>query len=174
MAPKRGAEPTTTTPTRRRFSASDIVLSPPARYMAGNGAQNQPVSVAIFKWCDNGKSLFPSGEEHTPVYQLQLCHDTRPSVTFGFLAAFRAFLPTWTEDVRSLEDLEQKHLIRVVMAPGGQERDPDGVGVKATDCLSWPYTETAHHHHLRKAFPCISERRTRAPSQEVASPPSPP
>ena len=54
-------------------------------------------------------------------------HDRRPSVTFGFLAALRAYLPE--QDLETLDELEQRKCLQVVIA-GGYGQDPDGVGVK--------------------------------------------
>lgn len=130
-ASKRSADASAAVAPRRRFTADDIILSPAARLPKGLGAPCLPVSVAIFKWSDDSQLLFLNGRENTPVYQVQVIHDTRPSIAYGFLAAFRAFLPMWDADVQSLDELEQKHFIRVVMAPGGKDRDPDDVGTKA-------------------------------------------
>ena len=130
-ASKRSADASAVAAPRRRFTAIDIILNPAARLPKGLGAPCLPVSVAVFKWSDDSQLLFLNGRENTPVYQVQVIHDTRPSIAYGFLTAFRAFLPTWDADVQSLDELEQKHFIRVVMASGGKDRDPDDVGIKA-------------------------------------------
>ena len=44
------------------------------------------------KFADDGAPLFDSAQEGTPLYQFQIVHDAKPSVTYGFLAAFKAFL----------------------------------------------------------------------------------
>ena len=132
MASKIGDDAAAPPATRRRL-CKDLVLAPaagrPSDHSAGVTAP--PVQVAVHRWSDGSSAIFEGGVAQTPVYQVQVIHDARPSVTFEFLAAMRALLPSWDARVESLEDLERLHMIRVVMAGGGLDRDSDKVGVKA-------------------------------------------
>ena len=126
---KRVAEPSVGAPSqsRRRLSARDVVIATPVRTSTGSRSAVSPVLVTIYKWAKKADGIFPNAAADVPVWQLQIVHDSRPSVTFGFLAALRAYLPE--EDLETLDELEQRKCLRVVIA-GGQGQDPDGVGVK--------------------------------------------
>ncbi len=87
------------------------------------------MQVAICKWSKDSSDIFAGGPADEPVYQLQIMHDHRPSITFGFLAAMRAFVPTYEGNAQTLDELEQTRRIRFAVA-GGQGQDPDHVGVK--------------------------------------------
>ena len=82
----------------------------------------------MHKWADRAVEIFPSAKGNHPVRQLQVVHESRPSVTHGFLAALREYLRELGLD--SFEDLEQQNDLRVVVE-GAECQDPDGVGLEA-------------------------------------------
>ena len=114
-------------PKQRRLSARDVVLASPTAPAAGGRVPVSPVYVTIHKWADKATEILPAANEDSPVWQLQVVHENRPSVTFGFLAAIRAYLPELR--LETLEELEERKHLRIVIA-SGQVQDPDGVGVK--------------------------------------------
>ena len=127
---KRTAETVATGPgtTRRRLSARDVVIASPMRASTGSRVSGSPVLVTIHKWANKAGEIFPTGTpQDVPVWQLQIVHENRPSVTFGFLGAVRGYLPE--DELESLDELEQRKGLRIVIA-GGQGQDPDSVGVK--------------------------------------------
>ena len=114
------------------MSVRDVKLVVSKRRSGEPGEESvAPVVVSVMRWADASNNLFEGGASDTPVYQFQVLHDGRPSIGYGFLSAFKAFLPTWDETVQSYEDLERRHGMRVAVAPGGEGRDPDELGVKA-------------------------------------------
>ena len=118
-------------PKRRRISARDVVRSKGTRRAAaGDGKELPAVTVSVVQWCGDSRFFFPTASAGTPLYQIQVVHDSRPSITFGFSAAFRAFLPEIDPELQTFADLEQKRNIRVVMSGGAEECDPDAIGVK--------------------------------------------
>ena len=115
-------------PNRRRISARDVVIASPMRATMGPRAAAAPFVVTICKWANKAAEVFPAAaSQDVPVWQLQIVHDSRPSVTFGFLAALRGYLPEI--ELESMDELEQRKNFRVVIA-AGQNQDPDGVGVE--------------------------------------------
>ena len=113
---------------RRRISARDVVIaSPTARTSTATRGPSGPVVVTIHKWADKADEIFPGAVESPPVWQLQVVHEGRPSVTFGFVGSVRTYLPE--DGMESLEDLERRKQLRIVIA-GGDGQDPDGVGIK--------------------------------------------
>ena len=114
--------------TRRRLSARDVVVvASPMHASSVPRMPMEPVFVTVCKWANKAEEIIPNASENPPVWQLQVVHDYRPSVTFGFLPTLRAYLSEI--GLGTVDDLlEQKHF-RIVVA-GGQSQDPDGVGVK--------------------------------------------
>ena len=77
-------------PNRRRLSARDVVIASSMRATMGPRAVSAPIVVTICKWANKAAEVFPAAaSQDVPVWQLQIVHDSRPSVTFGFLAALR-------------------------------------------------------------------------------------
>ena len=98
------------------------------RATMGPRAAVAPIVVTICKWANRAAEVFPAASsQDVPVWQLQIVHDSRPSVTFGFLVALRGYLPE--VKLESMDELEQRRYFRIVIA-GGQNQDQDGVGVK--------------------------------------------
>ena len=121
---RRAAEPAAgrPSPSRRRLSAGDVVIATPMRATMGPRAAAAPIVVTICKWANKAAEVFPAAtSQDVPVWQLQIVHDSRPSVTFGFLAALRGFLPEL--ELESMDELEQRKNFRVVIA-GGQNPRP--------------------------------------------------
>ena len=119
--------------TRRRLSARGLVVQPTAARATGAKATSaQPVQVSIVKWSDANHGIIQvqNGSDDAPLYQFQIVHEGRPSITYGFLQSFRAFLPTYDAELASLDDLETKKGIRIALSGGSIERDPDDIGVK--------------------------------------------
>ena len=90
---RRGAESAAggSSPSRRRLSARDVVTAGPMRATMGPRAAAGPIVVTICKWANKAAEVFPGAtSQDVPVWQLQFVHDSRPSVTFGFLA-----VPSW-------------------------------------------------------------------------------
>ena len=90
------------------------------------GKELAPVTVNVCKWCDDGRHIFEDVADEAPVFQYQIVHDTRPSVTFQFLTHFRQFLPTHDVAIQNLEDLANQRRIRVGVSGSNQESDETG------------------------------------------------
>jgi hypothetical protein len=104
--------------------------------------------------------FFASADPGTPLYQFQIVHECRPSIMFGFAAAFRAFLPMWDAELQSLGDLEQKRAIRVVLSGSADDCDPDGVGVKPWRAAI--YAATANPGSVLDMLSAFAAQRQRA------------
>lgn len=107
------------TPPRRRVRAADIMITSPAsRTVKEPGI----IRCGVREYCRNGSDAsryFPS--EHT-VWQFQLQHEEKPSVTFKILQHFVTFMNERAaeldaEPYTDLEAIESREKIRVLITP---------------------------------------------------------
>ena len=86
------------------------------------------VVVCMYKITDRASDLgshFEEGEE-AALYQVQIAHDARPSVTYDMFRTFNAFLAaTQAEGPKSVRELENLCAIKLVITT---TEDQDGIG----------------------------------------------
>ena len=86
------------------------------------------VVVCMYKITDRASDLwshFEEGEE-AALYQVQIAHDARPSVTYDMFRTFNAFLAaTQAEGPKSVRELENQCAIKLVITT---TEDQDGIG----------------------------------------------
>ena len=91
-----------------------------------------PVVVCIYKVTDQAGDVWQQYEGHDDValWQIQICHDARPSATFGIISSFNEFLKQAhkTNDTLplTLADLRRAGIMLVL----SDQADPDNVGWK--------------------------------------------
>ena len=115
---------------KRRFSMMNVEISTASRRASRRNREAAPVLVSIIRWADSSDVLFEDGAVGTPVFQFQIVHDTKPSVTFGFESFFKVYLTQRNSTIRDLADLERRAFMRLSCALGSRGNDPDEVGVK--------------------------------------------
>ena len=90
-----------------------------------------PVVLCIYKYTDEAADIWASyeGKESVQVWQVQMQHEARPSITFGIMDEFNSFLrKKHARDnclPASLKELQEKAGIRLVLT---DRADPDEVG----------------------------------------------
>ena len=88
--------------------------------------------VCIYKVTDQAGDVWQQHEGHDGValWQIQICHDARPFVTFGIVGSFNEFLKQTHKSNDSvpltLTDLRQAGIMLVL----SDKADPDNVGFK--------------------------------------------
>lgn len=120
---------------RRKLRAADVTIVAGSRSAAPSGGTSKLAdvvcSIAEYSKCaaDFGEHF---GQKDT-LWQLQLVHDARPSVTFDILRSFPAFMVKRRGDAGevitgSFEEIERKEHVRLVIT--GND-DPDQCAVQA-------------------------------------------
>ena len=90
--------------------------------------EKAPAVVCMYKTTDCASDLwshFEEGEE-AALYQVQIAHQARPSVTYDMVRSFNAFLvATQAEGPKSVRELESQCAIKLVITT---TEDQDGIG----------------------------------------------
>lgn len=116
------------TPTRR-LRLADVALTPAKRAKVAGGAaaaESAPVELTVHAYCDSAGLALEGWPADFALYQVQVEHRARPSLTFNMLHSFRAFLAAaHAQDAShpaTLPDLEANRRVRLVLSPP-EDRD---------------------------------------------------
>jgi len=115
--------------TRRRFRLNDVTLMPSrAPGLSGTAfSALADVVCSVLEYSQRASDFGAHFEEQDKLWQVQMVHDMRPSVTFDILRTFPAFMKMRYEDAGvtisgTFEDIERRDRVRLVLTGGD---DPD-------------------------------------------------
>ncbi len=104
--------------------ASEVTLLEPKPQRTAQRPGNAPVVLCVYKYSDDASDIW-EGKEGS-LWQIQIEHEAKPSITFGIIDSFNNFLrQAGNESLpTTLADLEQNAGIKVVIT----KDDPEAVG----------------------------------------------
>lgn len=116
---------------QRKLSLSQITPAETSSLGKAGQTSAQPhVYLSVTKWLDDCTKYLSSASKCEPLYQLQMIHDGRPSITYGFISSLRLFLSKHCESYSTVPEWEEKHQSKVVMTGAADNADPDDIGTK--------------------------------------------
>ena len=106
---------------------SDLVVQGPRPSAPQRLPDTADCHVAIYKITDDASQVWADAKYILPLWQLQLKHDARESITVNIYDSFTKFLQQHedAEFPKSLPELQKQALIKLVVTDA---RDKDGVG----------------------------------------------
>ena len=136
-----GAKKETTAdgPKRKVPKLSEMQLTPREKTTTQRPTTNAPVNVCVYKVTDSAGDLWANFKDvQTKLWQVQIDHDARPSVTVRMYDSFNEFLKEQSRSspgsVESTKQLENDAGIRLVMT---NQDDPDGLGCFKQYRVAW-------------------------------------
>ena len=134
---KRASEELTDSPKKSKIpKVSDLKKDPP-REKTERVTTSGPLKICVYKYSDSAGDLWNQFKdaEDTPLYQIQVEHDARPSVTINIVAQFNEFLKSKNdESIDTLQKLKAAAGIALVLT---NAEDPDETGTFVMYRAAW-------------------------------------
>ena len=116
-------------PEKKIPKVSEMKMEAP-RQQTQRAVNNAPVNVCVYKITDVAGNLWAAFKDTpTKLWQVQLEHDARPSITVNILASFNDFLKESARSNAGMPDTVQKLQaeagIKIIMT---NQDDPDSIG----------------------------------------------
>ncbi len=89
-----------------------------------------PLTICTYKVTDRATDLWPNVPDDAATFQVQFCHDARPTLLFDAMGSWNEFLRELNEDddeiPPNLQELQSKCFIKFVST---SSEDPENIGM---------------------------------------------